>query len=102
MAIHKNKFLLIAGLAALWATPALAEDYDALSHSDRISLSAGDATAANTAIQTPTPWPSYLNKTTIHASGAQGADLIDMYLKKYAAQQQSSPSTVININQPPK
>lgn len=102
MAIHRNEILLTAALATLLSGPAFADDYDALSHSDGISLSAGDSSRANIAIQTPTPWPSYLNNTTIYGSGEQGADLMEMYLKKYAAQQQSSPSTVININQPPK
>ena len=102
MAVLRNKILASVALAAFLSVPALAEDYDALSHADGISLSAGDSSRANIAIQTPTPWPAYLNNTTIYGSGAQGADLIEMYLKKFSVTQQASPSTVININQPTK
>ena len=82
------------------AVPALAQNYDYLSRSDGISLSGGDASRADIAIQTPTPWPFYLNNTRINGNGQQGVDLMERYLRKYSAQQQNNPSTIINITQP--
>jgi hypothetical protein len=82
------------------AVPALAQDYDYLSRSDGISLSGGDAPQANISIQTPTPWPYYVNRTTIHGNGKQGADLIERYLNKYSSEQKSGSNTTINITQP--
>lgn len=102
MANLRNRIIASFALAFVFVVPAYAEDYDAMSHSDSISLSGGDANRANIAIQTPTPWPVYLNNTTILGHGQRGADLVEMYLSKFAAQQQASPSTVININQPAK
>ena len=102
MANLRNKILASLALVVISSVPAFAEDYNALSHADGISLSAGDSSRANIAIQTPTPWPAYLNNTTIYGSGKRGADLMEMYLSKFAAQQQANPSTVININQPAK
>ena len=100
MAIHRNKTLaVLTGIVAM-AGPACAQNYDYLSRSDGISLSAGDAPQANISIQTPTPWPPYVNNTRISGNGRRGADLYEMYLKRYSAQQNSNPSTVINITQP--
>lgn len=102
MANLRNRILASLALVVIFSVPALAEDYNALSHADGISLSAGDSSRVNIAIQTPTPWPVYLNNTTIYGRGQRGADLMEMYLSKFAAQQQASPGTVININQPAK
>jgi hypothetical protein len=100
MAILRNKFVIaLAGLFAL-AVPALAQNYDELSRSDGISLSGGDASRANIAIQTPTPWPSYVNNTRIPGNGKQGADLMEMYMNKYSAEQKGGSNTTINITQP--
>lgn len=100
MAILRNKFLVaLAGLFAL-AVPAPAQNYDELSRSDGISLSGGDASRANIAIQTPTPWPSYVNNTRIPGNGKRGADLMEMYLNQYSAEQKGGSNTTINITQP--
>ena len=102
MAILRNKFLVaLAGLFAL-AVPALAQNYDELSRSDGISLSGGDASRANIAIQTPTPWPYYVNNTHIHGNGKRGADLMEIYMNKYSAEQKGGSNTTINITQPVK
>ena len=102
MAILRNKFLVaLAGLVAL-AVPALAQNYDELSRSDGISLSGGDASRANIAIQTPTPWPYYVNNTHIHGNGKRGADLMEIYMNKYSAEQKGGSNTTINITQPVK
>ncbi len=80
MALLKSKTLLaLTGMIVL-AAPAAAQNYDALSRSDFISLSGGDAAAANLAIQTPTPWPPYVNNTRIPGNGQRGANIIDQYL----------------------
>ncbi|MGH6907150.1 MAG: hypothetical protein ACREDX_04750 [Aestuariivirga sp.] len=84
----------------VFAVPALAQNYDYLSRSDGISLSGGDSSRANIAIQTPTPWPPYVNNTRIYGNGRQGADLMERYLGRYSPQQQNNPSTVINITSP--
>ena len=97
MKLLRNKSLLVVASLFAAAVPALAQNYDELSRSDGISLSGGDSSRANIAIQTPTPWPYYVNNTHIHGNGQQGADLMEKYLKKYSPQQQSNSSTTINI-----
>lgn len=97
MALIKTS-LLAAGLVL--ATPmvsALAQDADGLSHSDGISLSGGDSSRANIAIQTPTPWPRYLNDFDYDMPGQQGVDIMTNYLKKFAAPAAGA-GTTININ----
>ena len=90
--------LLTAGLVlAIPALSALAQDADGLSHSDGISLSGGDANRANIAIQTPTPWPRYLNDFDYDMPGQQGVDLMTNYLKKFSAPAAGA-GTTININ----
>lgn len=101
MPIRKNRALYLVALLAVIAAPAYAQDYDALSRSDGISLSAGDASRANIAIQTPTPWPRYLNDFDFDMPGQQGVDLMENYLKKFAAPAAAT-GTTININTPTK
>ena len=90
--------LLAAGLVlSIPVVAAFAQDADGLSHSDSISLSGGDANRANIAIQTPTPWPRYLNDFDYDMPGQQGVDIMTNYLRKFAG---SAPGagTTININ----
>ena len=91
-----SKSFLIALLFAAPA-PALAQDYGYADRSDSISLSAGSAPAANIAIQTPTPWPSYVNDTNISTPSRQGVSALDKMFKRYEAGGKASPQTVINI-----
>jgi hypothetical protein len=100
MKLLRNKSLLVLMGMFVAAVPALAQNYDELSRSDGISLSGGDSSRANIAIQTPTPWPYYVNRTTIHGNGKRGADLIERYLNKYSAEQKGGSNTTINITQP--
>ena len=100
MKLLRNKSLLIVVSMFVAAVPALAQNYDELSRSDGISLSGGDSSRANIAIQTPTPWPYYVNNTHIHGNGQQGADLMEMYLNKYSSEQKGGSNTTINITQP--
>ena len=96
MALIKT-FLAVAVVLAFQVPAAVAQDSDALSHSDGISLSAGDSSRANIAIQTPTPWPRYLNDFDFDMPGEQGVDLMNNYLKKFATPAASA-GTTININ----
>ena len=91
-----SKFLLIAVLLAA-PVPALAQDYEYADRSDFVSLSAGSAPAANIAIQTPTPWPSYVNDKNIQTPSRQGVSALDKMFKHYEGSGKSSPSTIINI-----
>jgi hypothetical protein len=97
MTILRNKSLVVLTGMFAFAVPAHAQNYDYLSRSDFISLSAGDAPAANIAIQTPTPWPYYVNRVTIHTSGQQGLSALDKMFKRYQAKGDSAPTTVINV-----
>ena len=100
MAVLRNRLVAVMAGMFVLAVPALAQNYDSLSRSDGISLSGGDASGANIAIQTPTPWPPYVNSTRIYGNGQRGADLMESYLSRYSPQQQNNPNTVINITQP--
>lgn len=44
-----------------------------------VSPTAGNAEAANTAIQTIDPWPRYVNNTNIPGDGARMASAVDSY-----------------------
>ncbi len=79
MALQANRILLALAAAAALAQPALAQNYDYLSRSDGISLSAGDAAAANTAIQTPTPWPAYVDDVAIPGYGPHAVNVIENF-----------------------
>ena len=100
MANLKNNTLAVLVCMSAFATPALAQNYDYLSRSDGISLSGGDANRANIAIQTPTPWPYYLNRTRIQANGQRAADLMEKYLSKNATAASTGGNTTTNITQP--
>lgn len=97
MALLRNKTLLAVTFLAIAAGPAAAQYYDSLSRDDGIAISGGDAIAANTAIQTPTPWPPYVNNVTVPGIGRHGAAIIDNFYKKYDATVPSPGSTIINI-----
>jgi hypothetical protein len=82
MVLLKSKTLLaLTGMMAL-AAPAAAQNYDYLSRSDSISLSGGNATSSNLAIQTPTPWPPYVNNTRIPGNGQRGVNIMDLYQER--------------------
>lgn len=97
MVLRKNSVLFFAaGLVAL-SVPALAQNYSALSRSDFISMSAGDAKDGNMAIHSPTPWPAYVNDTNIRVPARQGTSALEKMFKRYENQGSSGPSTVINV-----
>jgi len=85
--------MLMLGFAAV---PAMAQNYDDLSRADTISISAGNAAQSNITIQTPTPWPPYVNNVRIRGNGERGVLAIEQLNARYGPQQ-SSPQTVINI-----
>ena len=78
MALQASRILLALAAAAL-AQPAMAQNYDYQSRSDFISLSAGDAPAANIAIQHPTPWPPYVNDVAIPGYGPRAVNVIEIF-----------------------
>ena len=95
MAHRTNRFVLAIVMVGA-AAPAVAQNYDDLSRSDTISMSAGNAAQSNIAIQTPTPWPPYVNNVRIRGNGERGALTIEQLNARYTAQE-TVPQTVINI-----
>ncbi len=95
---HPSSKLVMIVLLTLGAAaaPAMAQNYDDLSRSDFISMSAGNAPRSNIAIQTPTPWPPYVNKVHIPGNGERGALTIEQLNARYAPVQ-AVPQTVINV-----
>lgn len=100
MARQTNSICFAAGVLALLAAPAMAQNYDYLSRSDTISLTAGNAKDSNLVIQTPTPWPWYVKRVTIPGSGARGSDLMKSYQTKFANKPAASPFPSITITAP--
>ena len=96
MAHRTNRLVIALLMLGAIAAPAVAQNYDELSRSDTISISAGNAAQSNIAIQTPTPWPPYVNKVRIPGNGERGVLTIEQLNARYAPQQ-SVPQTVINI-----
>lgn len=110
MALRRNS--LLAGLlaATCMSSPALADDstitnreddhrseylddnyiYDYMGHQDSITIGLGDAPTSNIIIQHPTPWPSYINNTTIKTSGNQGVSALEGMMQRYMGQGGSS------------
>ena len=102
MALPRNSSILAVLLALGAASPAQADEFDNyiynyLGRGDRIYLGAGDATRANIAIQHPTPWPSYVNDTTIRTPSRQGVGALEKMFKRYESNGSSGPSTVIDV-----
>jgi hypothetical protein len=52
---------------------------DYLQRTPLVSTTGGDSQAANTAMQTATPWPRYANDTNIPANGARTTAVIKRY-----------------------
>lgn len=103
MANPTNKFVLGVVALALSAGVALAENawpeepyYNWASRTDGIAVTAGDANRSNIAIQTPTPWPYYLNDTDFEFNGQPAEDLMRKYYGRNA-KAAPAPTTVINI-----
>lgn len=94
-----NKLVLAVFMLGAAAAPAIAQNYDELSRSDFISISGGNATQSNIAIQTPTPWPPYVNNTRIRGNGERGVMTIEQLNYRYKLPA-APPSTVINIGTP--
>ena len=114
MALRRNS--LLAGIivaAAFCVTPVLADDstitsreddhrseylddnyiYDYMTHRDSITVGLGDAPTSNIIIQHPTPWPSYINDTTIKISGAQGIGALNNMMEQAMSGGSSSTSS---------
>ena len=73
---------LIASLAVAGCSSTVGFDdptADYLQRTALVSTTGGDAQAANTALQTATPWPRYSNDTNIPANGARIVKAITRY-----------------------
>ncbi len=100
MANPANKFLLTAAVLSSISSIAVAQDYTELSRSDFITIDAGDAPQSNIAIQTPTPWPDYINDTDIPMSvyGTRGVGFYDEFYRR--GKKEAAAPTTLNINLP--
>jgi len=95
---HRTSKLAIAVLMlGVAAAPAIAQNYDELSRSDFISLSVGNAPQSNISIQTPTPWPPYVNRVKILGNGERGVLTIQELNSRYGVPAGPGPAAVINI-----
>lgn len=111
MALRRNSILAgILAAAASMSSPAMADDstitnreddhrseylddnyiYDYMGHQDSITIGLGDAPTSNIVIQHPTPWPSYINNTTIKTSAGQGVSALEGMMQRYMSQGGSS------------
>lgn len=107
MALPRNSILAaILAAAAFLSTSALADDstitnreddhrseylddnyiYDYMGRQDSITIGLGDAPTSNIVIQHPTPWPSYINNTTIKTSAGQGVSALEGMMQRYMNQ----------------
>lgn len=90
MALRRNSLIAAVMTAGLMSSPALAGNlddnyiYDYMNHRDSITIGLGDATTSNIIIMHPTPWPSYINKTTINISGDQGISALESMMQQQA------------------
>jgi hypothetical protein len=70
-------FLTVAGCSSTIGFDDPSADY--LQRTALVSTTGGDSQAANTAVQTATPWPRYANDTNIPANGARLVKVINRY-----------------------
>jgi hypothetical protein len=73
---------LVASLAVAGCSSTIGFDDpfgDYLQRTALVSTTGGDSQAANTAMQTATPWPRYANDTNIPANGARMTAVIKRY-----------------------
>jgi hypothetical protein len=90
--------MLAAGLAVMTGAvmPAFADDYDYLDRRDTISSSAGNANAANMAIQTIDPWPPYSRNTKSHLNGNRAGVAITRYQQNKSISPKGLSTTTIS------
>jgi hypothetical protein len=69
--------LALAGCSSTVAFDAPFSDY--LQRTALVSTTGGESQAANTAVQTATPWPRYADNTNIPANGALSAKAVKRY-----------------------
>jgi hypothetical protein len=106
MANPTSKIVAGAVALALSASGAMAENawpeepyYNWASRTDGIAVTTGDANRANIAIQTPTPWPEYLEDVDIEGDGKSAEDLMRKYYGRNA-KAAPPPTTIINLGAP--
>lgn len=103
MALHKNSFIVGFVTLLVISSNGHADDsnitgrendqrseylddnyiYDFMGHQDSITVGLGDAPTSNLVIMHPTPWPSYVNNTTIRSSARQGMSALENMVGNY-------------------
>lgn len=103
MANLASRILLAAVLLSSVSDVALAQNYNELSRSDFVTIDAGEAPQANIAIQTPTPWPAYINDTDIDISvyGSRGVAVFDESYRRGKPAAAATSTVNINLGSPP-
>jgi hypothetical protein len=75
--MYRNSFWTLVSSATLVMSLASGctsdQLYDYRAHSDKVTEGAGNASAANRAVHTVDPWPSYSDKTQIDMDGKRAA-----------------------------
>jgi hypothetical protein len=84
-------FLALAGCSSTVGFDDPFADY--LQRTALVSTTGGDSQAANTALQTATPWPRYSNDTNIPANGARIVKAITRYESAAASSSDSATSS---------
>ena len=83
------------------ALPAFADPYDYFDHRDGITSSAGNANAANMAVQTIDPWPANSKNTKTHLDGQRAGVAITRYQQNKSIQPKGLGTTTISEQQGP-
>jgi hypothetical protein len=68
---------LVSALAIAGCTSDQIHEYHA--HTDKVTAGAGNASAANRAIQTVDPWPAHAEKTQINMDGKRALTAVRRY-----------------------
>ncbi|MDE2383160.1 MAG: hypothetical protein KGO53_00960 [Alphaproteobacteria bacterium] len=90
---HAKKHAVAADPAEFWGNPYYTPD----DHADTIAISAGNAAAANIAVQTENPWPAYLNDMDFENSGEVSDKVMLEFLARHAKQDAPPPTVNFNI-----
>ncbi len=93
---HMTRVAFFGLALAAFAGTALADPYDYRDRRDTISSAAGNANAANIAVQTIDPWPPYAKRTTNHLDGRRAAVGITRYQQNKSIDPKGLSTTTIS------
>ena len=80
--MHRSRrWLLLLGTSLLLLASGCTNDqlYPYQAHTDKVTLGAGNASAANRAVHTIDPWPQYSQKTQIDTNGNRALVAVRRY-----------------------